>query len=530
MTLPRLMPHESEKSAERAAAARTDCVLLAVYAPFGTDETLSNYPNSQPQPLTQHPLVRNLQKVAMLGVHVSALIDRVGEDTYLIEIPAGAPERMCITSAWKEDMSSPLTLAGFLRRAHHNHPSAALVLALEGHGAGFLPDIDRTKMTAKNITDDGRIEWKVSSSNSPALPEVSPILPEVSPILPEVSPILPANHMPMSTWGLADALRRAQSAGVCKVAVLHLNNCFNMSVELLHTVAPYAHVATGYINYNFFTAGDTYPWVFGKLAQPGGLTALALAQTFADGNDQFLAAKGNHPTVGGVVVLSRMEGISQAIDKLARALLDAMRNAGAQRPAVILKIKKAIKDARQVDTPNGGGFDLDVPDEMTDIRSLALMLKDRDADFSPVPVAQAAQTLVDALKGIWRYGAHDEPWIDTTVDWDFSNDDMAMNILLPDPELKGLWDWRSPFYMDNKPDPNAPKVQPHIIDFLQATKWVEFIDEYHKDVKFVGLLSAKIPEFPIFNVKFVPPEKPPYDPGKPPTYGKPDQTKGCKGA
>jgi hypothetical protein len=530
MTLPRLTPHESEKSAERAAAARTDCVLLAVYAPFGTDETLSNYPNSQPQPLTQHPLVRNLQKVAKLGVHVSALIDRVGEDTHLVEIPAGAPGRMCITSAWKEDMSSPLTLAGFLRRAHANHPSAALVLALEGHGAGFLPDIDRTKMTAKNITDDGRIEWKVSSSNSPALPEVSPMLPEVSPMLPEVSPMLPANHMPMSTWGLADALRRAQSAGVPKVAVLHLNNCFNMSVELLHTVAPYAHVATGYINYNFFTAGDTYPWVFGKLAQPGGLTALALAQTFADGNDKFLAAKGNHPTVGGVVVLSKMQGISQAIDKLARALLDAMRNAGAQRTAVILKIKKAIKDARQVDTPNGGGFDLDVPDEMTDIRSLALVLKDRDADFSPVPVAQAAQALVDALKGIWRYGAHDEPWIDTNVDWDFSNDDMAMNILLPDPELKGLWDWRSPFYMDNKPDPNAPKVQPHIIDFLQTTKWVEFIDEYHRDVKFVGLLSAKIPEFPVFNAKFVPPEKPPCDPDKPPTYGKPDLPKGRKGA
>ena len=94
MTLPRLMPHESEKST--AASARTDCVLLAVYAPFGTDETLSNYPNSQPQPLTQHPLVRNLQKVAKLGVHVSALIDRVGEDTYLVEIPAGAPGRMCM--------------------------------------------------------------------------------------------------------------------------------------------------------------------------------------------------------------------------------------------------------------------------------------------------------------------------------------------------------------------------------------------------------------------------------------------------
>ena len=153
MKLPRLAPHDKQ-----AAAAGTDCVLLCVYAPFGTDPVLSTYPEGQSQELAQHPLVRNLLKVAESGVHVAALVDRVGEDTLLVEIPAAQPQRMRITSAWKEDMASPLTLAGFLRRAHANHPTAAVVLSLEGHGAGFLPEIDRTQMSARNITDGGRIE------------------------------------------------------------------------------------------------------------------------------------------------------------------------------------------------------------------------------------------------------------------------------------------------------------------------------------------------------------------------------------
>ena len=497
MDLPQLLQEEEK------AVPRHDCVLLAVWAPFGTDQTLSTYPNNQSQQLEQHPLVRNLCAVARLGIHVAALIDRVGEDTALVEIPAGAPDKLCVSSWWKEDMSSPLTLAGFLRRAHAPHPTAALVLALEGHGAGFFPDIDRTKMTARNVTLQGKHPWRIEGNASPALPEASPMLPEASPMLPEASPMLPANHLPLSTWGLADGLRRAQSAGVPKVSVLHLNNCFNMSVELLHTVAPYAQVATGYINYNFFTAGESYPTVFSQLAgQPGGMRPLELARAFADGNDKFLAAKGNHPTVGGVVQLARMDGIAQAIDGLADALLSALQNAGAQRPTVVQKIQDAIVRARQLDTANGGGFELEAPDELTDIRSFALVLQ--KFDFQPAPVQAAAQVLAKALDGIWRYGAHDKPWVDTNVDWDFSANDMAMNILLPDPLREGLWDWRSPFYMNINPDPNAPKVQAHIIDFLQQTNWVEFIREYHKDVKFRGLRAARVPDFPVYFAEFDP--------------------------
>lgn len=508
MALPRLMPDESTP-----AVAGTESVLLCVYAPFGTDRVLSTYPHGQSQDLGQHPLLRNLLRVAERGVHVAALIDRVGEDSYLVEIPAAQPQRMRITSCWKQDMASPLTLAGFLRRAHANHPKSALVLALEGHGAGFLPEIDRTQMTARNITDGGRIDWKISGNSSPVLPEVSPVLPEVSPVLPEVSPVLPANHKPMSTWGLGDALRRAQDAGVPKVAVLHFNNCFNMSVEVLHTVAPYAGYATGYINYNFFTAGDSYPWVFDQFARPGRHTALDLARWFADGNDRFLAAKGNHPTVGSVVPLARMKAIAERVDDLADALLSAMRSAGARRPVVIQQIQDAIVRARQLDTPNGGSWDLETPDELTDLRSLAIQLQ--VPDFSPHPVRRAAQDLAAALDGLWRYGARDRPWMDLNVEWNFAVRDMAMNILLPDPLRRGLWDWRATFYMNVNPDPNAPRVQPQVIDFLKVTDWVDFLDEYHRDVKFVGLLTARIAEFPAFNARFEPPCKP-VEPPPPP--------------
>jgi hypothetical protein len=535
MKLPRLAPHD-----KGSAAAGTDSVLLCVYAPFGTDAVLSTYPDGESQELCQHPLVRNLLKVAALNVHVAALIDRVNEDTYLVEIPAGQPQRIHITSTWKEDMSSPRTLAGFLRRAHANHPTSALVLALEGHGAGFLPEIDPTQITAAAMTRQGAFDWRITGSTStqspaeasllatagaPSQPDGSPVLPpQISPILPpQISPILATNHMPFSTWSLGDALRRAQAAGVPKVSVLHFNNCFNMSVEVMHTVAPYAEFATGYINYNFFTAGDSYPWVFQQFTdRPGVHTALDLARWFADGNSDFLAAKGNHPTAGSVVPLARMRAIADLIDDLADALLAAMRGAGSGRPAVIDKIRLAIRDARQLDTPNANGFELDVPDELTDIRSLALMLQAHD--FSPHPVRPAAVALGEALKDLQRYGVRDRPWMDLNVEWNFAEKDMAMNIFLPDPLRRGVWDWRSPYYMDINPNP----VQPQVIDFLQITDWVDFIDEYHKgkdgagkEALFKGLLTAKIPEFPVFNAKFVPPKDPP---GKPYPNGKPGKS------
>jgi hypothetical protein len=98
-----------------------------------------------------------------------------------------------------------------------------------------------------------------------------------------------------------------------------------------------------------------------------------------------------------------------------------------------------------------------------------------------------------------------------------------MNIFLPDPLRKGLWDWRSPYYLDVNPDPTRPRVQPHIIDFVKITDWVDFIIEYHKDVPFVGLLPAEIPEFPVFNARFEPPKRP-NDPGQSYPPGQTGQT------
>jgi hypothetical protein len=514
-SLPRLVPEGCDD-----AAAGTDSVLLAVYAPFGTDKTLSSYPGNALQPLTQHPLVRNLLQVAGAGIHVSALIDRVGENTYLVEIPAGQPGNMRITSSWKEDMSSPLALAGFLQRAHACHPKAAIVLSLEGHGAGYLPEIDRTQLTVGNVTAGGKITWTISDEGSPILPTGSPVLPTGSPVLPTGSPVLPVNHMPLSTWGTGEALRRAQESGVPKVAVLHFNNCFNMSAELLHTVAPHAEYATGYMNYNFFTAGDAYPDVFRQRARPGLHTTRQLAEWFALGNQAFLEAKGNHPTVGGSIQLSRMKGIADGIDTLACELLKALRAnplASQARADVADAIEAAINAAQQYDTSSGGGLGLDTPDELTDIGSFAITLQ--APSVLPHEVRVAAKALSQLLTDIKRYGSNDAPWLNTTVQWDFKPDekhDLAMNILLPDPQRRGIWDWRSPYYMDINPNPKLPLVQPHVINFLKETDWVEFIDVYHTGVPFAGLLPGRIPDFPIFDAKFVPPDKPGQAPGCPP--------------
>ena len=112
----------------------TDSVVLAVYAPFGTDEVLSMFPDGTRKPIGQQPLVSELRKVARLGVHVSALIDLFDDFSYLVEIPAGLPGQLRVYSTWKQDMTSPYALEGFLRHTLQRHPCAALVLAIEGHG------------------------------------------------------------------------------------------------------------------------------------------------------------------------------------------------------------------------------------------------------------------------------------------------------------------------------------------------------------------------------------------------------------
>ena len=509
---------------ESADAPATDSVLLVVYAPFGTDEVLSSFPDGASADLSQHPLYMALIDVAAQGTHVVALIDRVQEDTVLVQIEAGKPESARTTSRWKQDMASPNTLAGLLQQAHAAHPTAAVVLALEGHGAGYLPEIDRRQLTQQNLTHLGKepIVWQISppESGSPVLPMGAPILPMGAPILPMGAPILPTNHMPLSTWGIGHALKMANDAGVPKLAVIHFNNCFNMAVELMHTVAPHAEFATGYPNYNFFTSGESYPGVFKRLRLHGPVTPQVLAQWFAEANHKMLSDKGNHPTTGSVVQLSRMQEIADRVDDLSDALLAELNTAAssAARADVVERLRTAIKAAQQFDAGNSD-FVLETPDQLTDLMSLAAALQDPLLAFNPLTVLPAAKALQDALAGMRQYGDNERPWLvpdDSGIRWDFSSQNLAMNILLPDPDLRGLWDWRSPFYLAVDAESDRPLVQPHVIDFLKITDWVDFIKEYHREVKFAGLLPASIPVFPVFNASYEPKRTPRVPPCHPP--------------
>ncbi len=489
-------------------------VVLAIYAPFGDDSTLSSFPDGASQELIQHPLVQNAMCVAEQRVHVVLLLDRVEEDTYLIEIPASYPHDLKVVSRWKQAMSHPRTLSGFLRHVSLRFPHATVILALEGHGAGFLPDIDASKLTPEFVSNRGQFKW-TTTQDSVSLTDMdgNPVLPSGSPVLPSGSPVLPTSGLPMSTYGLGAALKSALDAGAARPAVIHFNNCFNMSVEVLHTIAPYADYAVGYPNYNFFTAGAAYPEVFARLNKQKTATSAEVARWFAEENHAELSAKGNHPTVGSVVELARMHEIVERIDDLADALLASLRStSGAARAKVVDDIRAAIVQAQQYDTTHGD-FELEAPDEMTDLRSLAAALN--DPKYAAFGVQASAGALWKATDDIKAYGDHDRPWLNFDAVWDFRGD-LAMNIFLPDPLRKGLWDWRSPYYLDVNPDPSKPRVQPNVIDFVKITDWVDFIIEYHKDVPFVGLLPARILDFPVFNAKFEPPRKPDWPDQKPP--------------
>jgi hypothetical protein len=487
-------------------------VVLAVYAPFGTDEVLSGFPEGLTHTVESHPLTAALKGVASAGASIVALVDRVDDNSWLIEIPAGQPDGMRVTTRWKQDMTSERTLCGLLLLAKERFPRSSVVLSIEGHGAGYLPDVDRRHLTWSKVTEGGKFEWHFGDKDcAPVHSDGSPVLPMGAPTLPMGAPTLPAGVGYMSTRQLGQALAMAAKMGGVRPAVIHFNNCFNMSVEVLDTVAPYADWATGYCNYNFFTSGASYPKVFQRLKAAGSASAQDLAGWFAEENHNALLAKPRHPTVAGVVALSRMEGIRLGVDRLSDALLSALQGAApADRPKVVAMIRQAILDAQQYDSEPG--WDLETPDQLTDLCSLAAMLQVEAVGYPAIQ--QAAAELVKLLTGIKAYGDNDVPWLDETnkIRWDFRSQSLAMNILLPDPLRDGIWDWRSVYYLDVNPD---TPVQRGVVEFLTNTTWVDFLVEYHKDVPFKAFHVGSIPRLPGFNPRAepAPPE------GKPPGGG-----------
>lgn len=496
-------------------------ILLVVYAPFGGDRSLSTYPSGTFINLAQHPLYTSLLEVAALGVHVCALIDLADHSSYLVEIEAGKPEGVKTTTRWKQRMDSPHTLAGFLSHAHQWQPKAALVLAVEGHGAGYWPELDGKKLAAQQAAGSGSaFDWVIrrrgatfeDQQNVPAQNIFgAPTLTMGINTLPPDVPGAPGVELPMSTWGLGAALRMANEAGVPKLRVIHFNNCFNMSAEVLHTVAHHADYATGYPNYNFFTSGQTYPVVFDKLRlQPDGFARLA--NLFASENETYLDARPNHPTVGCMVDLTKMEDVAAHLSKLADALVNAMRDPTPQtRREVVDAIKDAIEKAQQYDSDANNV--LEVPDELSDLGALAHELS--RAFSLPQLVRDAADGLLVALKTCKGYVYRDSgvPWMNFDPPnpgrWDFSSEHLVMNIFLPDPLLEGSWDWRSPYYLEANPGPDSP--QRHAINFPAVTNWLDFIIEYHGDIPFKGMKRPRLPTFPVFNPKW---ETPPSTCGK----------------
>lgn len=486
--LPRL------KSDKYSCPARA--LTLVVYAPFGSDVQLSTYPDGGTQRVSEHPLYQALQEVANLGLNVCALIDRSDDNTSLVS--ASARSTLSASSLWKHDMGSPRSLASLLQHANALFPNTDIVLSLEGHGAGFLPQIDASQLTpeANSVTRglgqaglQRRHAWLIrpddQGGQKPLPDDGQPFLPMTESTL--AGNLLPGNHYPISTWGLGWALAQGMACrpvGDQRVAIVHFNNCFNFSTEVLHTIHRHAHYAVGYLNYNFFTAGRYYPKVFAQLAAVGQASRKELASWLATANANELAALPlPHPTVGGAIDLSRMPAIAQALDQLAKDLLASL-------PAQLPAITAAVKKAQRYDTQKP--FKLVEPDSLTDLRSLAASLS---AARINDPVSASAQTLQLALSQVKAYGASGSPYMAPQERWNFDSDDLAMNIFFPDPGRIGIFDWRTPFYM-SKVDAD-PKAQPHVIDLLKNTRWVDFIRRYHEATVMVQLLTPSIPTFPL---------------------------------
>lgn len=485
---------------------RPAAYTFVVYAPFGSDKALSHYPldvNGGTAGVEQHPLFLALQRIARDGNNVCALIDRVDDYSWFIEGRAGA-RQLRVQRAGKLRMDDPRSLADLLLRARRSFPTTPLVLALEGHGAGYLPHVDRSQLTPERLSDGGslgRIHWRIDDAGAvPYDDDGNPLIGMGSPLLPAGSPMLPASEWPLTTAGLEQALQWGLGPRQ-RVAVVHLNNCFNMSIELLATLAPHAEHATGYMNYNFYSGGLSYPAVLRRARD--GASSAEVARLFALGNQAMLGA--DYPTTGASVDLKRFRG-PDGIGARFLALAAALRAALAAHPVieaggivtlpparqqVVDAIRDTLERVQRYDSATR--YRLDSEDELLDVLSLAHAFV--DSALPDVAVRGAATALRDALKDIRVYGERGVPQLGQPdpVAWDLDDEGLAMNVLCPDPALKGLWDWRSAFYLQTTPS----DVQPLLIDFLsQDDSWIGFIVEYHRGVPFRGFRPASIPAFP----------------------------------
>jgi hypothetical protein len=273
-----------------------------------------------------------------------------------------------------------------------------------------------------------------------------------------------------------------------------------MAVEVLHTVAPYASHATGYTNYNFFTAGETYPKVFKRLRQAGSASAEQLAKWFAAENGAMLGPQKNQPTIGATIALRKMNALRNAIAEMSKELTAALKAPGGS--GVRAKIMDAVTAAQQYDT--GTGYQLEVPDQLTDLVDFAFQLK---TQFPSGTIHDRADDVMKAVGAVWQYGDFDRPFLDETKIWDFRNQRLGISIFFPDPLIQGQWDWRSPYYMKNNLEVDKLPRQPHVIDFLADSSgrsaWVKFLIEYHKveanpPPPRMLLLRARPPLFPSF--------------------------------
>jgi len=492
---PLTLPDFDQRDADDPSLAHR-AITLAVFAPL--DKEMSHYPTQRGllPDINASDVVLRLFEVSKKNVHVAALIDRTENCSWQIDIPPNGP--MKVTRLDKVDnMSDPKHLGNLVYRAMVADTSAQIVLCLEGHGAGYFPDIDANRLTEQamaSLNQSGVVRWQLP--NEPITPDGRPILPMTHPVS-NVTPAIVASKQMMSTWGIGDALEYARARPDVekrKIAVIHFNNCFNMAVEVLHTVAPHAHYAVGYMNYNFFSACESYPAVFEALRAMSNPRVSDLAALFAEHNRLTLKPRSaddnnENPTTGAVIALRRMPSIAEAINAFAQQLIDAL-------PKNVQLIQKCIEASQQYDTGGDGSssprreWALEVPDQLTDIRHFAKLVSER-AKSIPNLVA-AAHILYKALEGIKQYGEKGKPWVGGGAYWSFKDTPLAMNIFCPDPSRTGLWDWRAPYYLLG----NEPTLL-NVIPFLASNAWVQFIIEYHRNVPFIKYLPIEIARYPM---------------------------------
>jgi len=311
------------------------------------------------------------------------------------------------------DMGNPQTLINFVNWARSKFATPYSMLSIVGHGNGWSP--------SSTATPFGYFHTGISFDKN-------------------------GGGTSLSTNNLGAALGTISQNGADPIDLLYLDACLMAMAETLHPLQNFANYVVASENESF----TSYPYDRFLGAVRSTTTPASLADRIVTEHHQSLQG---YPRTLAAFDLSRMDEVTNAIDQLARSLLDAYAENEQNLRTDVLTI---FADVQKLDS----NVDLlvDEKDGYVDLLHFARLVDERMGNAA---IQAAAQSLQNALSGTPNpliVNSQAESGVYAGASWNLANAN-GLSIYLP----LGEADWRVDFYNGNE------------LSLAEATQWDEFV-------------------------------------------------------